>query len=104
MGLYYKHVIQNKIIATEWFIKAASQGNDDAQYELGSYIDAAKRGHVRSQSRLGRCYDNGEGVEQNFKTAFEWYTKAAEQNDAYAQLNLSNLYYKGEDMLSNKYS
>ena len=30
-------------------------------------------------------YDNGEGVEQDFKKAVYWYRKAAEQGDAEAQ-------------------
>ena len=33
----------------------------------------------------GLCYENGKGGEQDWAKAAEWYTKAAEQGDAYAQ-------------------
>ena len=46
--------------AVEWFRKAADQNCHEAFYELGV------------------CYENGEGVEQDFDKAIEWYRKAAD--------------------------
>ena len=37
-------------------------------------------------------YDNGEGLEQDFKEAVKWYQKAADQGDADAQYNLGSRY------------
>ena len=39
---------------------------------------------------------NGQGVEQSYKKAVEYYTLAAEQGDAVAQCNLGNMFYNGE--------
>jgi hypothetical protein len=36
-------------------------------------------------------YRNGEGVVKDYKTAFKWYTLAAEQGHAWAQTNLKSL-------------
>jgi uncharacterized protein len=46
--------------ALKWFGKSAEQGNPDAQNELG------------------RMYENGEGVTQNYALAAMWYRMAAE--------------------------
>ena len=40
-------------------------------------------------------YDQGRGVDVNYKKAIEWYEKAAEQGHAYAQYNLGNMYRNG---------
>ena len=41
-------------------------------------------------------YSNGQGVEQDYKKAVEWYRKAAEQGHADAQNNLGFMYYTGQ--------
>src|ERR1700730_5608103 len=46
--------------ALKWFKQAAERGNPDAQVELGSH------------------YEDGDGVEQNYALAAQWYRKAAE--------------------------
>jgi len=40
-------------------------------------------------------YENGWGGDKNNLTAVEWYRKAAEQGDAYAQFNLGGMYENG---------
>ena len=40
-------------------------------------------------------YNEGKGVEQDFKEAVKWYQKAADQGDAGAQYALGHLYYNG---------
>jgi TPR repeat protein len=50
--------------AAEWYVKAVAQG-------LAS-----------SRNQLGNCYEEGEGVTQDFKIAAAWYAKAAAQGDA----------------------
>ena len=39
----------------------------------------AEQGDVEAQVELGDMYYFGEYAEQDYKKAFEWYTKAAEQ-------------------------
>ena len=56
---------------------------------------AAEKGHKKAQYRLGRCYSKGYGVEENDRTAFEWYMKAAKQGSAKAQYQLGKSYKNG---------
>jgi hypothetical protein len=46
-------------------------------------------------------YDNGDGTVQDYKKAFHWYKKSAEQNDAFAQNNLGLMYINGEGTVKN---
>jgi len=41
-------------------------------------------------------YSKGQGVEQDYKEAFKWFSKAADQGDASAQYFLGGMYYSGE--------
>ena len=56
---------------------------------------AAEKGYAPSQYGLGYCYESGQGVEQNFATANEWYAKAAEQGHVDAQYKLGHSYRTG---------
>src|SRR6185312_572564 len=60
-----------------------------------SYHRAAEQGHDSTQYNLGVCYEYGTGVEKDEQKAVELYKKAAEQGDAGAQCNLANGYYNG---------
>ena len=64
--------------AVKWFQKAADQGNADAQINLGF------------------CYQEGQGVPQNYDKAVKWYQKAADQGNAGAQNNLGFCYQEGQ--------
>ena len=67
-------VEQNYEEAAKWYLKAAEQGNAEAQ------------------NNLGKCYGNGLGVEQNYEEAAKWFRKAAEQGNTDAQTNLGHIY------------
>ena len=54
-------------LAVEWFLKSAEQGCPDAFYALGI------------------CYENGEGVAQDFDEAIAWYRKAVDTDIPEAQ-------------------
>lgn len=88
----------------------ATQGDADAQYQLGImyyagsddvkqdysqaslwYRRAAQQGHVDAQYSIGNMYLMGEGVGQNDEQAAEWYAMAAEQGHSSAQHNLANI-------------
>ena len=56
---------------------------------------AAEQGYAKAQYNLGIMYDQGRGVDVNYKKAFEWYEKAAKQGLVDAQYNLGNMYYQG---------
>ena len=55
----------------------------------------AKQGVAEAQFNLGVMYANGQAVRQDYKKAFEWYSKAANQGYAEAQYNLGVMYKKG---------
>ena len=46
-------------------------------------------------------YNRGRGVPQNYSQATDWFRKAAEQGDAYAQYNLGLMYFNGEGLPQN---
>ncbi|NNL99272.1 MAG: sel1 repeat family protein, partial [Gammaproteobacteria bacterium] len=51
--------------------------------------------HAYAQYFLGRMYDRGQGVEQDYNVAAKWYRKASEKGVADAQYRLGNLYTEG---------
>ena len=59
--------------AVEWFRKAAEQGNDDAQFNLGM------------------CYEFGQGVVKDLTEAVKWYRKAVKQGNDLAKEMLKAL-------------
>ena len=79
MYLHGQGVPQNYKEALRWFMKAAEQGNADAQLKTG-YL-----------------YRQGQGVPQNNKEALRWIMKAAEQGLADAQFNTGALLMEGRE-------
>ena len=63
--------------AAMWFEKAAVQGNGYAE------------------ARLGDLYDEGLGVTENLKLAFDWREKAANRGNVKAQCELAKMYLEG---------
>ncbi|MGI8840806.1 MAG: tetratricopeptide repeat protein [Caulobacteraceae bacterium] len=69
----------------------------------GDYLSAmrllgpvAKDGNPAAQYELGRMYEGGQGVTQDYARAASWYRKAAIQGDAKAQLLLALMYARGQ--------
>ena len=67
-------------------------------YGLGKYIEAyplllieARKGEANAQFYLGKMYDLGWGVTQNYEDAVKWYRLSAKQGNTYAQANLKLL-------------
>lgn len=57
-----------------------------------TWLAMAKDGNGEAQYNVGRCYDRGEGVKQDYGCALEWYAKALERNAILAAHNLFLLY------------
>ena len=60
-----------------------------AAYDAGDYLaasgyfyDAANRGHIQAQHRLGVMYEEGRGVVQDHVMAHMWFTLAASSTTA----------------------
>jgi len=83
--------------AAFWYRKAAEQGFDRAQVNLGNLYStgqgvpldhsqaenwfqrAAEQGNAIAQCRLGELYSNNQGVPPNFEKAVFWLRKAADR-------------------------
>lgn len=63
--------------AARWFLQAARQGHDAAQYKIGG------------------CYFSGRGVAKDEVAAAAWWRRAAEQGHGEALNNLGALYANG---------
>ncbi len=57
---------------------------------------AAEKGHARAQFYVGRMYNIGLGVEQDYDKAMEWYLKSYKQGDEKAMNNIGYMYKFGE--------
>ena len=73
----------------------------DFKTSFSHWYPLAQRGNAESQNRLGYLYENGKGVEVNYKKAVEWYLKAAEKGEPAAQFNLGVMYRKGRGVQKN---
>ncbi len=72
-------------------VEHRSSGN--LQEAVASLRLAAGQGHAESQYLLSTLMEAGDGVLANVAEAALWERKAAEQNHAYAQANVSFRYY-----------
>ena len=69
--------------------------NDSVNREMALlYTEAAEMGYAPAQTSLGTCYRTGWGVGKDMEKAFDWYKKAAEQGDTFAQYRLSECFEK----------
>lgn len=64
-----------------------------AFFNLGLlYYNAAKLNNKDSLNNLGDIYTNGQGIEQNYTKAIEYYVKSEKLNNMYAINNHKVLY------------
>lgn len=68
---------KDPVRAAHWFEQAALQGNGYAE------------------ERLGDLYEQGRGVPQNLRLAFDWRLKAADRGMVQAQLKVGRMYQDG---------
>ena len=59
------------------------------------YLKAAEQGDANAQMNLGLMYKQGVPVDFNEDEAFKWFSKAAEQGEAIAQQNVGLMYAQG---------
>ncbi|KAI8875574.1 HCP-like protein [Backusella circina FSU 941] len=92
--------------------------NPDLQYQLGKayeengshlslyqakewYSKAAKYSHSPSLFRLGRLFELGLGVRQDYERAIKFYNDSAKRDNSDALYALGNIYQKGNGVKSN---
>ena len=74
---------KNPIIAIEWLKMASNEGHEFAQFTLG------------------KCYEDGIGVEKNITEAVKFYALSAEQGNVEAQMKLGDLFFSGFKVIKN---
>ena len=118
IGVMYiegQKVPKDKMRARDWLEKASRYGSRVADYNLGMmdilgigtkdgvpdyesgferFTKSANAGLVQAQAALGQLYYQGKGVEQDFKKALHWYSKAANENDEESMVMTSLLLIK----------
>lgn len=69
----------------------------DKQYEksFGWFSKAAENNFADAQYMVGKCFEEGIGVEKNLNQAFVWYKKSAENGSPYSQNRISIFYWEG---------
>jgi len=67
----------------------------DKDFSIENLREKAEQGDAIAQCNIGSIYAEGKGIEQNYREAVKWYTKAAEQGDASGQFYLGTMYEKG---------
>ena len=102
--------------AFRWYLKAAEQGNPEAEEAAGRmllygigvpadtsaamewYRKAAEHGRPESQGRLANFYQDGISVPQDFALALQWYRKATSQGHAESMYRLGIMYAEGQGL------
>ncbi len=79
----------------------APESSSVATMTLPELQAAAQAGNVRAQFYLANRYKLGQGVQQDYEQAFNWFQKAALQGAAPAQLNLGQMYAEGKGVDAN---
>jgi TPR repeat protein len=70
--------------------------------EISQLQARAEAGDAVAQTKLGKAYQDGNGVPQNDNLALKWYCKAAEQGDPSAENDLGIMYRLGEGVTRDK--
>ena len=89
-------MITMKQLLTECILAVAIVANFSVATVTDDLRDKAEQGHADAQSRLGRCYEHGDGVKVDMKEAVRWYEAAAAQGHADAQSRLGWCYEHGD--------
>ena len=94
----------------KWYLALANQGNLDAQYYFGRFLEkherysealrwflqSANKGYISAQYHLGSIFRFGRcGCKKNYQESFEWYLKAAEQGSQKACRDVGRFYMVG---------
>src|SRR5437762_8756435 len=68
-----------------------------AEMTLDRARTAAEKGDAKALYSLGKRYEKGDGVSQDYAQAAEYYRQSAEKDFAFAQTDLAALYMKVQE-------
>lgn len=113
IGDIYENSLSDKsnlVLATDWYRKAKqaekkqtlvqfykdnSSGSSTPvsnENMINLLAKKAQTGDIEAQLKLGKIYDDGVLIQQDETKAFEWYLKAAKNNNQYAQFMVGYFY------------
>ena len=84
------------IMDRPWYQKLFSRSQS---HNLESTQAKANEGDPGAQFSLGLKYASGEGADQDYVQAAQWYLKAADQGHGLAQFNLGTMYSEGQGLV-----
>ncbi len=73
-----------------------TEATSEVSDNIAEVMKKAEEGDASAQYRLGRMYDAGQGVPQDFREVVRWFRAAAEQGHESAQFSLGFMYFMGE--------
>jgi hypothetical protein len=75
--------------------------DDDYANAARCFIKAAEQGDAEAQFSLGNMFIEGQGIPRDEQQAISWFRKAAEQGFIPAQVNLGVMYAQGQGVERN---
>jgi len=92
----YKVLASKGDIRSQIALADISMEDDSREVDMALLKDLARKGHLKSQYRLGEMYYYGKGVPSDLVQSAVWYRMAAEKGHAKAQLKLGEMYADGK--------
>ena len=97
----FQSVADTGVVEGYYGLASAAKNEEDIETALGHYNKVVEDGTeplyiAGAMGNLGYMYANGEGVEQDYAKAIEWYTKAADSGNTTAMYNIGYMYMYGE--------
>ena len=86
-----------------WNIRDGKGASADKRRSMKYLRVAAENGSVDAMYQMGWHYGTGTFVGKNIVKAIDWYRKAADKGDAWAQVDLGQIYLDGERGVNKDY-
>lgn len=93
----------------EWDSPLLSKSSADAKAaadkitEIGTYWNAATfDGDGAAMDKVGQCYANGVGVDEDLKSAYDWYVKSAAKENADGIVHMADALHDGVGIAEDK--
>ncbi len=90
-----KAVRQGPALVSPLVVAPANAPSGEPAVRAGLYMARAKAGDAAAQYHVGVLYARGDGLVQDYASAFSWFHAAAAQGNVAAQYNLGVLYAEG---------
>ncbi|MGV6988699.1 tetratricopeptide repeat protein [Testudinibacter sp. P80/BLE/0925] len=116
LGYLYQEAYNNPVEAIKWNKRAAAQGHDVAQFNLGlNYLNiydyssarkwfekSAAQGHIAPPlTSLGLLYYYGDGVDRDYVKAADYFKRAVDRGDARGSYYLALCYLNSHGVKQN---